>query len=419
MLLPVLDLYTAFGMVALSAWTLVGVLWLLGRQFWAQGVPYMMAAAFCFGVAYWLFAIQKSLPPAWAMTGAHLCISVAIALAGIGYQRFRGQAWGRADVITLGLPLLVLLAGMLAAPTDVSLQVRLRGALFIGQILWQLHVLLRAARGSASLGWKLVVVALSGQVLALVPLVIYGERQFVPSASMGIKILLPWMTSMVMFLNLQVTAYGYLRMLQDRQHEAERKAAGLDGLTQLPSRRTLMEHVPLALAQAEKEGSSLGLLVLDIDHFKKVNDSCGHVAGDAVIRRVAWVLRNQIRKEDFPARYGGEEFVVLLPHATPDMLYSTAQRIGQAMRAEVVAHDGERIRVSVSLGAHVQKVHAGVRWEDMLAAADAALYEAKNLGRDRMVLSAVSRAQVVASPAVSAAHRDASAAERRNDAVQG
>lgn len=402
MLLPVLDIYTAFGMVALSAWTLLGVLWLLGRRFWAQGVPYVMAAAFCFGVAYWLFAIQKSLPPAWAMTGAHLCISVAIALLAIGYQRFRGQQWSLTDAITLGLPLLLLFAGMVAAPSDMSMQVRLRGVLFIGQLLWQLHVLLRATRGSASLGWKLVVAGLLVQILALMPLVIYGERQFVPAANMGIKLLLPWMTSMVMFLNLQITAYGYLRMLQDRQHEAERKAAGLDGLTQLPSRRTLMEHVPTAMALAEKEGSSLGLLVLDIDHFKKVNDRYGHVAGDAVIQHVAWVLRNQIREQDFPARYGGEEFVVLLPQATSDIVYSTAQRIAHAVHAEVVAHDDERIRVSVSLGGHLQKVHAGLCWEEMLAVADAALYEAKNTGRDRVVLSAAARAQVMASPSPAA-----------------
>ena len=426
MLLPVLDFPTAYAMTALSAWALMGVFWLMGRRFWQQGVPYMIAGAFGFGVAYWLFAVQGLFPPGWAVTGAQLIICVSMGLLTLGYQRFAQHPWSRVDALTLGLPLLAMALGWglggVLAPNDFSVQMRWRGMVFILQMGWQMRVLLRAGRSAPSLGWKLVLIAQCVQVLALLPLVIYGARQLQPGDMSGVQTLIPWVMSMVMFLNIQVTAYGYLRMLHDRQSEQERKAAALDGLTQLPSRRTLMGHAATAMEQAQRSGHPLGMLVLDIDHFKKVNDMYGHLAGDAVIQRVAWVLRNQVRQQDFAARYGGEEFVVLLPDATPAVVMTAAQRIADAVRAESVAYDGVRIDVTVSVGGHVQQVVPGVRWEELLAAADAALYEAKHDGRDRVVLSAVCRAQLAPAspmPGVSPPRRGPEAGERRDDAAQG
>lgn len=422
MLLPVLDFPTAYGMTALSAWALMGVFWLLGRAFWSQGVPYLIAAVCSFGVAYGLFAMQQVLPRMGAITGAHLAISLAISLLTLGYQRFRQQPWGRVDLLTLSVPLLLIGVLGLLGPADFSWQVRLRGSVFIGQMVWQIMVLHRARQSTASLGWKLVVSAQCVQLAALLPLVVYGDLQMSPSVTRQLSVAMPWVICMVMFLNMQVTAYGYLLMLNDRQREMERKAAALDGLTQLPSRRTLMAHAATAMEQAQHSGSPLGMLVLDIDHFKKVNDMYGHLAGDAVIQRVAWVLRNQVRQQDFAARYGGEEFVVLLPDATPAVLMTAAQRIADGVRAESVAHDGVRIEVTVSVGGHVQQVVPGVRWEELLAAADAALYEAKHDGRDRVVLSAVCRAQLAPAlpmPGIHPPRRGPEAGERRDDAAQG
>ncbi|MEG2045891.1 MAG: GGDEF domain-containing protein [Comamonas sp.] len=422
MLLPVLDFPTAYGMTALSAWALMGVFWLLGRPFWSQGVPWLIAAVFSFGVAYWLFAMQQALPPTWAVTVAHLAIALAIGLLAVGWQRFRQQPWSRGDAIALGLPVLAIVVVWWLGPDDFSSQVRLRGTVFIVQMLWQIAVLLRVRQSTASLGWKLVLLAQCVQLLSLLPLVIYGERQMPQAAVTATAVLVPWVICMVMFLNMQATAYGYLLMLNDRQREMERKAAALDGLTQLASRRTLMGHAATAMEQAQRSGSPLGMLVLDIDHFKKVNDMYGHLAGDAVIQRVAWVLRNQVRQQDFAARYGGEEFVVLLPDATPAVLMTAAQRIADAVRAESVAYDGVRIEVTVSVGGHVQQVAPGLRWEELLAAADAALYEAKHDGRDRVVLSAVCRAQLAPAlpmPGVTLPRRGPEAGERRDDAARG
>lgn len=423
-MLPTLDFHTAFGMTALSAWALMGVFWLLGRRFWRQGVPYAMGSALWFGSAYLLFALQKTLPHQATVTVAHLCITVGISLMTLCYQRFRQSPWGREDLLILVLPWALFALAWLVAPGNFNTQVRLRGAIFILQMVFQIAVLLRLRGHAPGTGWALVVTAQVVQMLSLLPMVLVGERPAtgdLQAGATGAAVLLPWVICLVMFLNLQATAYGYLRMLNDRQSDLERKAAGLDGLTQLPSRRTLMGHAPDAMEQAAHSGTPLGVLVLDIDHFKKVNDMYGHLAGDAVIQRVAWVLRNQVRQQDFVARYGGEEFVVLLPDATPAVVLAAAQRIADMVRAESVAFDGVRIQVTVSLGGHVQRVAAGLRWEELLATADAALYEAKHDGRDRVVLSAVSRAQLAPAmpePGHPPPRRGPEAGERRDDAAR-
>ena len=424
MQLPALDFTTAFGMTALSAWVLVGVLWLLGRQFWTQGVPYSMVAVASFGAAYVMLALQHVLPLRMALTVAHIFTIMGISCMVLCYQRFRQQAWGREDWLLVSIPSTLMLLVWLAVPDNFIVQIRARGLIFIGLMVWQLSVLMRMRRTVTGGGWWLVVIAQIVQMLSILPMVLQTDRP--PTTDLNtenssLSTVGPWVMCMVMFLNLQVSAYGYLRMLNDRQSEMERKAAALDGLTQLPSRRTLMGHAPSAMMQALEDGTPLGLLVLDIDHFKKINDMYGHLAGDAVIQRVAWVLRNQIRQQDFAARYGGEEFVVILPDASPSVLMLVGQRIADAIRAESVPVEGARVNVTISIGGHVQHVTEGFRWEELLATADAALYEAKNSGRDRVVLSAVCRAQLAPAnteQGSGSSRRGPEAGERRDDAAR-
>lgn len=424
-MLPALDFHTAFGMTALSAFTLVGVLWLLGRRFWKQGIPYAMGAVACFGASYLFLALQKTLPYESALTTAHIFIICGITLMALCYQRFRQHPRGLEDWVLMVAPWVVFAGVWLVLGDDFVAQVRARAGIFIALMLWQISILMRMRKHKPGSGWTLIVVVQIVQMLSLLPMLVMGERTTTSNlddASSGLSVVLPWVMCIVMFLNLQATPYGYLRMLNDRQREMERKAAALDGLTQLPSRRTLMGHAPSAMVQAEADATPLGMLVLDIDHFKKVNDMYGHLGGDAVIQRVAWVLRNQIRQQDFVARYGGEEFVVLIPNATPAIVLAAAERIAAAVRAESVPVDGARVSVTVSLGGHVQHVSAGMRWEELLSAADAALYEAKNNGRDRVVLSAVCRAQMAPSMperGVPVKRRGPETGERRDDAAQG
>jgi diguanylate cyclase (GGDEF)-like protein len=163
-----------------------------------------------------------------------------------------------------------------------------------------------------------------------------------------------------------------------------------DALTGIWNRGTVLELLQRELERAARSESATGVLMLDLDHFKQVNDTYGHLTGDAVLKEVAQRVSQTVRSYDLVGRYGGEEFLVVLPNCSRDQIQDCAERIRLAVAsAPVVVHDSE-IPVTASIGATVA---AGGAAEDMeiIGAADAALYQAKNSGRDRVILSSARR----------------------------
>jgi diguanylate cyclase (GGDEF)-like protein len=162
--------------------------------------------------------------------------------------------------------------------------------------------------------------------------------------------------------------------------EVERLATR-DGLTGLPNRRLFEESLDREVARSQRRRSPLSLVVIDVDHFKDVNDTLGHQSGDTVLRGVGRALIANTKASDVPARYGGDEFVVLLPDCSGPDAVSVAERLRAAVAAEVSS-----VQVSVSAGtaSFPDNADDGGR---LVAAADAALYEAKAAGRDCSVRS--------------------------------
>jgi two-component system cell cycle response regulator len=166
--------------------------------------------------------------------------------------------------------------------------------------------------------------------------------------------------------------------------DEQRRAAITDGLTGLHNRRFFEAALTLEVEQAARSARDLGLLVLDIDHFKRVNDAHGHQAGDRVLREIAGRLGAAIRSGDVVARYGGEEFVVLLRDTSLDALPETAERLRHAVADEpVVLVDGAWIAITVSIGGAARPVHARSA-DELVRVADQALDAAKRLGRNRI-----------------------------------
>ena len=163
-----------------------------------------------------------------------------------------------------------------------------------------------------------------------------------------------------------------------------RDVADHDGLTSLYNRRAFNDFLARAVAREDRQGGHFALLLLDIDRFKKLNDTYGHPAGDAALRHTAQLLTHQLRKSDLAARFGGEEFVVLL--ASTD--HAGAEHLAEKVRAEVergrLVYDGARLGVTVSIGLAVWPAD-GRDPEALVAAADRALYAAKESGRNRVV----------------------------------
>ena len=178
-----------------------------------------------------------------------------------------------------------------------------------------------------------------------------------------------------------------------RLREALRDQSIRDPLTGLYNRRYLEETLDREIRRAVRSEQLLGILMLDLDHFKKFNDTYGHDAGDTVLRDTAAFLTRCVRAEDIVCRFGGEEFVIILPMADIQTTQARAERIRSKLRELTILHQGKAVGlVTVSVGVAELPQH-GTTPKTLLEAADAALYVAKREGRDRVVL-ATERPQV-------------------------
>ena len=162
-------------------------------------------------------------------------------------------------------------------------------------------------------------------------------------------------------------------LLEEIQH-----LAATDGLTKIANRATFQQTLGQELARAQRGNGSAALVLLDLDHFKRLNDTHGHQAGDEVLRGVARVLDESSRGFDTPARYGGEEFAVILPHTDPVEAVAVAERLRAAIAAAPL--DPE-VTVSVGVASYPEDAASG---DDLVRAADEALYAAKRAGRNRV-----------------------------------
>jgi diguanylate cyclase (GGDEF)-like protein len=168
---------------------------------------------------------------------------------------------------------------------------------------------------------------------------------------------------------------------REGQGELERLSV-TDALTGLYNRRHLMGTLANEVQRSRRLRRTFSVLLADVDHFKQYNDTHGHLGGDAVLVKMAEILRQTTRGVDSVARYGGEEFVVMLIEAP----IATAAAVGERLRARVAAEEFGAGRVTVSVGAAEYPTH-GETPEELIASADAAMYQAKNAGRDRVVVA--------------------------------
>jgi diguanylate cyclase (GGDEF)-like protein len=164
-----------------------------------------------------------------------------------------------------------------------------------------------------------------------------------------------------------------------------RAHARTDELTALPNFRAFRERIDADIERASRYPSTFGVLVLDLDHFKKYNDTFGHLAGNDALQRVAAVIRDTVRSVDFPARYGGEEFAVIVPEVDVAALTVIAERMRASVEALPAPPNGSTLTVSIGAALFPSDGSAA---EPLFHAADERLYAAKHAGRNRVVVPA-------------------------------
>jgi diguanylate cyclase (GGDEF)-like protein len=157
-----------------------------------------------------------------------------------------------------------------------------------------------------------------------------------------------------------------------------------DGLTGLYNRAWLNEMLPKLATRARQDGSPLSIVMIDLDHFKRFNDTHGHMAGDAALSAAAGVIRDSLRPSDFAVRYGGEELMAVLPDTPHGLAGMVAERLAERLRTTMVFPDMRLPLPHVTGSFGVATLDAGGDEVSLMAAADAALYRAKQAGRDRV-----------------------------------
>ncbi|MGV1757412.1 GGDEF domain-containing protein [Rhizobium sp. P44RR-XXIV] len=252
----------------------------------------------------------------------------------------------------------------------------------------------------------ILIVAIVGYLLTLVP------RQWIGTGwkrsalfglatmtSLVVLVLLPWPVARELLLSatLPVTIVNILGVvllsdLLERERyrigiqRALENEASLDPLTKLPNRRVLQREGDRCSKEAGTRRIPFSIIMLDIDHFKKINDNWGHSFGDTVLARLADVIRQTVRKTDIAARYGGEEIVVLLPNTDMRAAGNLAEKIRNDIETTVLMFEQETIHVTVSIGIACSH-EPSADFKHVLEAADKALYRAKASGRNRVELA--------------------------------
>ena len=177
---------------------------------------------------------------------------------------------------------------------------------------------------------------------------------------------------------------GELGSIEAQYHEEIYRLTIIDGLTQVYNKRYLLEFLEREMARCLRHGRDLSIVLFDIDHFKNINDTFGHLAGDYVLRELAQALKSRIRKEECFARYGGEEFALVLPETGHQNTVFLADKLRKIIEQHPFVFEGKRMPVTFSAGvADLEAAHDSAL--SFIKAADARLYDAKHRGRNQVV----------------------------------
>lgn len=171
-----------------------------------------------------------------------------------------------------------------------------------------------------------------------------------------------------------------------KQQDRLKEMAFRDGLTGLYNHSLLIEFFEKEFNQRKYKSNSISFLMLDIDHFKQVNDTYGHLTGDIILKHVANILTESTRTDDIVGRYGGEEFGIVLPDTDASTALLISERIRQAIKNNPFDMDTEKIQITLSCGVYSTNWEEAITCIEIIRRADDALYQAKQNGRDRVEL---------------------------------
>ncbi len=329
--------------------------------------------------------IDRFLPQPWLPERITVIAGNALRTLALG-----GLLWAvyvyqrRALSLWLGLtpPALGVLLYMLAADAP-ALRVGVGNVLLAAQVALVIYALVQKPWRTPGRGVWMVVAGLGLALLAFAWRLLALAAGY-PVARYTTGSAVQTLTLVGPLLALMWTCIGFLYMFKERADETNRRLAVLDPLTGALNRRALTAALEHEIQRARRTGQPVALLMVDVDHFKRINDAHGHLAGDAVLRHLVEVIKERLRAPDVLARFGGEEFVVLAPDTDAAGAVQLAESLRAAIAAQPAPLADQRVPFTISVGVTTQAIDTATHWQALLNRADRALYQAKHDGRDRV-----------------------------------
>jgi diguanylate cyclase (GGDEF)-like protein len=355
-----------------------------GTRQWALGMVLL-------GATYAAAGLLISTPPPAVMVMLAVALAVGLGLMYNGIEAFKGQPCSYRLTLALALWLAVQTYWFMVVKDDVQGRITANWLVFSLVNLACAHALfVRIAQPLRTACWLAgaAFLTLGGATMARVAVALLAPANTVHLFSSG---RVSPTVFLVASLAQMALAFGLLLMINYRLASDLRQLAATDALTGLLNRGSLEKELSRQVALAERNGAALALAMIDVDHFKKINDGYGHPAGDEVLRQLAALMQSLARQGDVVGRYGGEEFCIVLPGTDAHAAAVLAERLRQRYADLRVPWDGAWLNGTVSIGiADVTAVGCAVM--PLIAAADRALYQAKAAGRNRMVVLHADRA---------------------------
>jgi diguanylate cyclase (GGDEF)-like protein len=348
-----------------------------------DGIGKWAVAIFLETLTWILVAARGHIPDAFSVVlanvlkaGAHALVLAAIC----EFQRRSAPRWQYFAPVALALVVAAVLVD------DMRSRFVWVGLIYAFQMMLVARALLSDPETRAGRAWRLL---FAGTALIVLVLVL---RAFVALSDQGELLVqsqntgtLHWV-QIVSFITIMGTtllgSIGFVLMVKERTDREVLHLAMTDSLTQVPNRRALMDHAERALAK--RGGRPMALLMLDVDHFKRINDTHGHPEGDEVLRKIADRLSERLRRHDVLGRYGGEEFCVIAPDTDTEGALALAESLREVVASTPLLTGRGELNVSISVGVSCCASGGERELKEVLAEADAALYVVKQSGRNRV-----------------------------------
>lgn len=365
-----------------------------GLRIWAGAMGFE-------SIAWALISMRGTIPDAASILVPNLLLAAALAMKLASVHEYQGRPWPRWKCLLPVALMLVLL--VLLEYDDFQGRLTYGGLIYAAQMLMiaqVLHTDVESRRGRA---WWL----LYGVTAAMVPILVlralaafFGADYFATVEGTMAPNTIQLMIFVCMIALGILGSLGFVLMDKERSDLELRSMAMTDFLTKALNRRAFTERAEQQMALAHRTGLPLALLMIDVDHFKQVNDEYGHAAGDAVLVEIARVIGGCIRKQDTLGRYGGEEFGVLLPSTDQAGAMVVAEKLRSTVEAMRCRAKSKSISVTISIGVtfcHATCANCSPDLNEFLGDADRALYQAKHSGRNRTAVVPIGCAAALAS----------------------